>query len=68
MGNHLGPFKEAIDWPEHKELVKQGVQAVGGQVALDGVTQSLIKVQTFFLNPFVLSMGNHMGPFPEPSD
>ena len=35
MGNHLGQFSEAPDWPEGQE---QPVRAVGGQGRLRGVT------------------------------
>ena len=34
MGNHLGPFLEASDWPVGKEHT---VWAVGGQGAIHGV-------------------------------
>ena len=34
MGNHLGPFPEASDWPEGQE---HAAQAVGGQGAIHGV-------------------------------
>ena len=34
MGNHLGPFSEALDQPEGQEL---GGGAVGGQGVLQGV-------------------------------
>ena len=66
MANHLGPFPEASDGPEGQE---QPVQAVGGQGELRGVTQLLIKLETwFFLNHRFLGMTNNLGPFPEASD
>ena len=66
MGNHLGPFSEAPDWPEGQE---QPVRAVGGQGHLRGVTRLPSKLETwFFLNPRFLGMGNHLGPFSEAPD
>ena len=35
MGNHLGPFSEAVDQPEGQEL---GGGAVGGQEGLQDLT------------------------------
>ena len=43
MANHLGLFPEAPDGPEWQE---QPVWAVGGQGALHGVTQLLVKIET----------------------
>ena len=43
MGNHLGPFSEALDGPEGQE---QPAQAVGGQGELLEVTQLPSKLET----------------------
>ena len=49
MANHLGPFPEASDGPEGQE---QPVWTVGGQGELRGVTQLLIKLETWvFFKP-----------------
>ena len=66
MGNHLGPFTEALDRPEGQE---QPLQAVGGQGELHGVTSFPSLLETWiFLNPRFLGMAYHLGPFPEASD
>ena len=66
MANHLRSFPEASDGPEWQE---QSVWAVGGQGELQGVTQHLSKIETwFFFNQGFLCMANHLGQFPEASD
>ena len=55
MGNHLGPFSEAPDWPEGQE---QPIRAVGGQGHLRGVTRLPSKLETwFFFKPQVFGYG-----------
>ena len=65
MANHLGPFPEASDGPEGRE---QPEWSVGGQGRLRGVTRLTSLLEICFLNPRFFGMGNHLGPFSEPSE